>query len=420
MLPKSLDVGGSQINALDLAAAVGRAGHDVVVVAPPGLLSVRLEELGIEYLPVRRPIGGRRAGSELRRLIRERVPDIVHAYEVGPTMAAVRVARSVVIGSFYGPRVPWYLPESIPVVVGSPRLAAFTRRWRSAPVALIPPPVDLDTDDPERVTPTDLGAEGYHVVVVSRLVEAFKADGLRNAIDATAELVARGSQIRLTIVGDGPLRRSLQYRVERLGIEDRVIFAGERPDPRPWYAAASVVLGVGTAALRGAAFGKPTVILGRQGYARLLAPDSADELGEVGYFGVGDGAGSAALVEVLQRLEHDASLRDRVGRWARSHVAATVGLPAAAERLIELYQASVTRPPIGRGEVVRSMVRVGHYRIRRAMLRRKAARRGMAGDEADNWVHGRLRELALPPARFGTGRYRFVEDPRDHRGQIGT
>ncbi len=45
---------------------------------------------------------------------------------------------------------------------------------------------------------------------------------------------------RLLIVGDGPLRPKLQRQVERLGLQDKVIFLGEVEDLIPYYYAADV------------------------------------------------------------------------------------------------------------------------------------------------------------------------------------
>lgn len=41
--------------------------------------------------------------------------------------------------------------------------------------------------------------------------------------------------LRLVVVGDGPLRESLRFQAEELGITERVVWTGWQHDPAPWY-----------------------------------------------------------------------------------------------------------------------------------------------------------------------------------------
>jgi len=65
------------------------------------------------------------------------------------------------------------------------------------------------------------------------LVEAFERAGLENAA--------------LVLAGDGPLKPDLLLRVEKLGLQDRIIFAGNLTDVRPLLAAAQLVVLASTA-----------------------------------------------------------------------------------------------------------------------------------------------------------------------------
>ncbi len=49
-------------------------------------------------------------------------------------------------------------------------------------------------------------------------------------IDIAAEVARREPNMRLLLVGDGPLRPQIEAKVASLGLTDRVIFAGLRPD----------------------------------------------------------------------------------------------------------------------------------------------------------------------------------------------
>jgi glycosyltransferase involved in cell wall biosynthesis len=64
------------------------------------------------------------------------------------------------------------------------------------------------------------------------------------AVDALAHLVQSHPGARLALVGDGEERQRLQAQVERLGLRDRVHFAGAVPNVEllRWYSAADVLL----------------------------------------------------------------------------------------------------------------------------------------------------------------------------------
>ena len=64
------------------------------------------------------------------------------------------------------------------------------------------------------------------LIQVARLVEK---KGVDLSIRAMAELAARGDEVQLTLVGDGPLWGDLRKLAGAIGVEDRVSFLGARP-----------------------------------------------------------------------------------------------------------------------------------------------------------------------------------------------
>ena len=80
--PHMLELGGSQLHAIELAAGVRDLGHDVVVFAQPGPLKARVDELGLDFVAAPQPRGRPSPGvlRALGGLIAERSLDVVHAY----------------------------------------------------------------------------------------------------------------------------------------------------------------------------------------------------------------------------------------------------------------------------------------------------------------------------------------------------
>ena len=141
-------------------------------------------------------------------------------------------------------------------------------------------------------------------VVVCRLARELKLEGLLTACRVVGQLAAEGTDIRLAIVGDGPARLVVEEEAAKanaLGTNPPAIhLVGEMVDPRPAYAAADIMLGMGGSALRGMAFGKPLIVQGEAGFWKLCDEESAPSFLAGGWYGLGDGApGDARLRAAL-------------------------------------------------------------------------------------------------------------------------
>lgn len=100
------------------------------------------------------------------------------------------------------------------------------------------------------------------ILTVSRLTPE-KNLGL--AINAFAHLRKINPKATMTIVGDGPLRQSLESQAKKLNLGHSVIFVGNQVDVSPYYTGANVYLctskyeGYGLALAEAASFGLPIV-----------------------------------------------------------------------------------------------------------------------------------------------------------------
>ena len=84
-------------------------------------------------------------------------------------------------------------------------------------------PVDATAVRAELGIPADAFVIGH----VGRFMEQKNHTFL---IDIAAEVARSESNMRLLLVGDGPLRPSIEQKVVEAGLSDKVIFAGTRPD----------------------------------------------------------------------------------------------------------------------------------------------------------------------------------------------
>ncbi len=84
--PHDLGMGGSQTNAIEIAAAMRPLGVEPIVFGQPGTLCHRIEQLGLEFVasPPPGPRPSPRVALRLRTLARTRKLDVLHGYEWPP------------------------------------------------------------------------------------------------------------------------------------------------------------------------------------------------------------------------------------------------------------------------------------------------------------------------------------------------
>jgi L-malate glycosyltransferase len=391
--PHELGIGGSQLNAVELAAAVRDLGHEVIVFGRPGPLLERVAQLGLEFVPA--PPPGRRpsptTARALRTLCDERHIDVVHGYEWPPTLDGVLAfpgsGRTRVVSTVMSMSVPPFVPRSVPLIVGTEQIAAAERSSGRARVSVIEPPVDLVHNDARLVHAPDvfrsahgLDSDAVLVVSVTRFARELKLEGTLAAIAAVGEL-ARARRVQLALVGDGPARAEVEAAVRAANTaagRRAVVLTGSLDDPRPAYAAADVAVGMGGSALRALAFDKPLVVQGENGFWRRLEPASAPQFLWAGWYGVGDGVshGRAAFLQEVLPLLESPRLREDLAAFGGALVRDRFSLTRAGRIQERLYADALAAPAAGaRLAEAAAYVRYARYygakRVRRALGRER-------------------------------------------------
>ncbi len=167
----------------------------------------------------------------------------------------------------------------------------------------------------------------------------------RKRLDTLVDAVARlGSNVHLVLVGDGDARPDLQGRAERLGIADRVRFAGFRADRLDWlrgfdlFAMPSSLEGIPRCLMESMAARVPIVASDIEGNRALVTPGATGLL-----FPVGD---ATALAQALDHLLSNAQLRQQMADAAFSKVNETFSAERMAREYLSLYREM--RGPSGR------------------------------------------------------------------------
>jgi glycosyltransferase involved in cell wall biosynthesis len=204
---------------------------------------------------------------------------------------------------------------------------------------VVPNCVDLDRFSPtlrEYGVHAEFGFEPTAPIVgtVSRLGEHRK--GIHHFLDMAAAVAAINPGARFLVVGDGELRPELEQQADRLGIQSRVVFTGERRDIPRLLAAMRVFVmpslyeGGPYTVLEAMAMVKPVVAT-----PVGLVPDVVDHRETGLLIPVAD---SAALTEAVLELLSDADLARRLAERGRQAVVERFSLDAMIAGVTAVYR----------------------------------------------------------------------------------
>ncbi|HEY4283492.1 MAG TPA: glycosyltransferase family 4 protein [Chthoniobacterales bacterium] len=352
-----LEVGGTQVSAIQLMAALRDIhGHDVVLFATPGPAVKLAEQNGIRYLPApdafMHPSPARMRA--LREAVRREKPDLIHIWDWWQCLDAYYIEhllmRIPVLVTDMMMILTRVLPKALHTTFGTPELVDQAKAAGRRRAQLLLPPVDVQRDAPNAVDPQSFrdryGINDKHItlVTVSRLDQCMKAESLRRTVAAVRTL-GRELPLRYVIVGDGQIRPELEHLAVETNNElgrSAVVLTGELLDPRPAYAAADIVVGMGGSALRGMAFGKPVVIVGKLGFSAPFDPQTQEFFYYKGIFGWGEGG--ASNEKHVGDLRSVAAQRDQfpaIGEFSRQWVLRNFALEKVSAQLEKYCCAAV-------------------------------------------------------------------------------
>ena len=281
--------------------------------------------------------------------------DIVHAYGFYPIVFAVPVARLAgtrgVLASIRDTGDLW-TPAQRLVQMCASRMAhrvlvnatAVRDRLRAGGHArrgmtVIRNGVDIDRfvpRPPDAALRANLGlpADAPLVVVVSRLNPM---KGIDDFVQAVGLLAGRFTAARFVIVGDGGSRRELEDQARRLGLADRMVFAGTRLDVAAILSQAAVSVvpslseGLSNVILESMACGVPVVATCVGGTPEMLEDEVTGLLVPPCH--------APALAGAIGRLLGDPAMARRMGDAGRARVVARFSMRYMVRQTESLYRA---------------------------------------------------------------------------------
>jgi glycosyltransferase involved in cell wall biosynthesis len=367
-----LMVGGAETYLTRIAPRIRRYGVDMEICALDriGLRLAELEQAGIVVHGT--PFGRRVRQSntvtlfqtieQIRRIVRNGRFDIVHTYLfwsdiLGVTGARLAGCRRIAVGRralhswIHDPKAIYHAAEQFTNSLANEVIANSQAVLRDAAAseALLPRTrtVIYNGIDVDSYTPSARESTGPLQLVTVGALSPRK--GQEYAIEAMTLLAAAGVDARLVLVGAGPDEAMLRRSAAASGVEDRVTFPGEHPDPRPYLGAADAFVlpsrqeGFSNAILEAMACALPVIATDVGGNAEAVVD------GQGGF--IVPPQDPHALAKAIIELERDRNQLRAMGRFNRARVAERFSLEASARALADwyLHRGSVAVEPGGVG-----------------------------------------------------------------------
>jgi len=356
-LISSLRMGGAETELVNIAPLFDREKFRVIVVClQPGPLIAKLESTHVEVRCISFRMRSVLLGIwRLYKILKREHVDVLHTHmwssgfygRIAGILAHVPVMVTTDHDKGYTKRARHRAWERFAVRFTSRRIAVtqeiaavMSARENVPPEKLlvIPNGVDVasfnvDASLRESVRKEwRLNEKALVVGSVSRLV---KEKSLHVLIEAFATASRLHSNVRLVIVGRGPLREPLERRAADFGVSKKVFFAGVRNDipqvlaAMDVYALSSSFEGLPLSILEAMAAGKPIVSTKVGGIPDVITDGEEGLLVEAN--------NSKSLAAALDRMLTDLNAANLMGAKARKKAVANYSAEAIVKRLEEVY-----------------------------------------------------------------------------------
>jgi len=336
-------------------------GHQVIVIAPkygPVEETKNVIHLGqgrkFHFEDTTAIIGFPSAPKEEVKRVLQKDPDIFHFHEPEVSWPSLQLLRSsespLNVATFHAVKkgtiiyyifkilIPRYGPKLDARIAVSQTAKEFVSRYFPGQYQIIPNGVDTARFNPEVSQLPQFNDDKLNILYVGRLEER---KGVSHLIEAYARLRQDRDNIRLIIVGGGPLEAKLRNQVENQKVAD-VCFQGQVPscDLPGYYGSADICSfpsghgeSFGIVVLEAMASGRPVVAGDNPGYRGLITDEQNGFLVNP--------TDTLQFANQMQILLNSQNLREQFGENGRQ-TAMQYDWKVVCQKLLDLYKAKLT------------------------------------------------------------------------------
>lgn len=343
---------GAQVQVLQTAVGQKALGHEVHLVCPPGsALAQKGQQAGltVHHRRCRAALYGYDV-LQMAALMHRIRPEIVHlhsshAHNVGGLAARLaRVPAVVLSRRMDTPITLWHHKlkyqfgyDTIIAISHSVKNVLVNAGISEKKVSVVRSAIDYSRwsipGERARVREEFGYRDDDIVVAVIAAIEPRKGQEL--LIRALPQILARAPKVKLVFAGKDDIAQPERALTQQLGLSDKILFAGFRPDVKDVIAAADIISapsyleGLGVSIMEAMACGKPVVATTAGGI-----PESVVD-GETGIlFEPGD---VTALAEAIIRLAGDDTLRSQMGQNGQARAKACFSVDSLITQTLDIY-----------------------------------------------------------------------------------
>ena len=368
------NIAGHTRTATTIAQALERRGHKVSFVIAE---DSRADVIEAAQFPIYRvPVRWAGRYPDLERVISDLHAlgevDVVHSFNtrgLPETVKAAKALRLPVFRTICGGKTPHRVLELKPLISLSHEIKhdlLERSSFREDEIEVIPARIDFrallrhaeeGSDAAQRRFREKYGLPPTSKIVlrIARLSTKY-AKGVLQSADAVARLHKEGHDVRFVHIGFVPPGDEANLEevkaqfgaINRAALTTLAVSAQDEALRAPDYLdMADIVVGMGRTVFEGMLFKKPTVIVGKEGFAGLVGHDDTEKLAFYNFSGRHLKEAKpyeqsvTELTSTLRELLQDEALRARVGEFGRAYVLKNLDANIAAERYEALYSSFV-------------------------------------------------------------------------------
>jgi glycosyltransferase involved in cell wall biosynthesis len=357
-------LGGGQAALLSLAAHLDKKRFEVLISAKDGgPLADEARNLGLRFVPV--PLKKTFSLSltrKIRRVLEENEVDILHTHGGIAGLFGRRAARKgktpVVVHTLHGIHYLHYRNKALRYfsILLERRFSRLTdatifvseadlgqgKRYKLVPgekMVLIRNGIDSsrfqETETSEKAKKELKWRLKLDPPIVGTVARLHRQKGIRDLMRAAGQIHRGSPEVKIVVVGGGPLERALRKEAQKLGLERFFVMLGERPDAHALcslfdiFVLPSLWEGLPLALLEAAAMGKPIVATDIDGVREVIQDGQTGILVPPG--------NPEKLAQAVLRLLQNKDLAHKLGENARTTILGAFTLSRMIEETEQLY-----------------------------------------------------------------------------------
>jgi len=366
-------LGGHVISAFTVARHLKKRGHTVLFAGGRSKLSEVIEK-ELPFLDLEIPLfhggldydhGGREAYftwksfgiiPKLRKIIRDHNIDILHAFDARAyvhSCIAALLEKKPITCTLCGGVDPYYnIPAARKIIVFSEEQRNKMLRqykWKYNRVEVIRTRVDIEKIMQKRSPlPVELTLDpDIPAIMMISSFDGTKEDSIRHVVHSLELLLNKEVKFQIVFIGGrGAFFEGMKELGDRINTRCRkkvFWFTGPVIDAYKLLQHASIVLGVGRSAFEGMAYGKPTIVVGANGFAGVVSEKNIEDIAYYNFSGRNQGSTNMPdqLASAITTLLSDANYQKKVGQFGRKFVFEEIDVRTGISRIESVYQVNM-------------------------------------------------------------------------------